>query len=79
MNSVPKTKKFVKYNLSQDPENNAEVQDLLKRSLTVPEITTGPIMAEKKRNEILNAIKLGKRPRDEKFESECGLLHIIYF
>lgn len=70
MKSFPK-KRFVKYDLSQDPINRAEVQDLLKRALTVPDITTGPIMAEKKRNEILNAIRLGKRPRDEKFEAEC--------
>ncbi|KAI9262502.1 hypothetical protein EDC94DRAFT_640649 [Helicostylum pulchrum] len=69
MKSFPK-KRFVKYDLSQDPINRAEVQDLLKRALTVPDITTGPIMAEKKRNEILNAIRLGKRPRDEKFEAE---------
>ncbi|GAA5807910.1 hypothetical protein MFLAVUS_001290 [Mucor flavus] len=69
MKSFPE-KRFVKYDLSQDPINRAEVQDLLKRALTVPDITTGPIMAEKKRNEILNAIRLGKRPRDEKFEAE---------
>ncbi|KAG2235906.1 hypothetical protein INT48_008209 [Thamnidium elegans] len=68
-NTFPKPR-FVKYDLSQDPIHHAEVQDLVKRALTVPDITTGPIMAEKKRNEILNAIRLGKRPRDEKFEAE---------
>lgn len=67
-------KKFIKYDLSQDPIDNTDVQDLLKRAMTVPDITTGPIMAEKKRNEILNAIRLGKRPRDQKFESECKFL-----
>lgn len=70
MKTFPK-KKYIKYDLSQDPTSDNEVQELLKRALTVPDITTGPIMAEKKRNEILNAIRLGKRPRDEKFEAEC--------
>lgn len=69
--SKPVQKSFLKYNLSEDTANATEVQDLLKRATTLPDITTGPIMAEKKRNEILNAIQLGKRPRDEKFEAEC--------
>lgn len=69
MSTIEKT--FIKYDLSEDPTNLTEVQDLLKRAMTVPDIATGPIMAEKKRNEILNAIQLGKRPRDEKFEAEC--------
>lgn len=68
--SKPVQKSFLKYNLTEDTANAAEVQDLLKRATTLPDITTGPIMAEKKRNEILNAIQLGKRPRDEKFEAE---------
>jgi hypothetical protein len=71
MKSSSVKKAFVKNDLSEDPTINAEVQDLLERSLTVPEIATGPIMAEKKRKEIINAIKLGKRPRDEKFEADC--------
>ncbi|CEI94342.1 hypothetical protein RMCBS344292_08554 [Rhizopus microsporus] len=54
-----------------DNNKAQEIKNLLMRIQTVPDIITGPIMAEKKRNEILNAIKLGKRERDEKFEAEC--------
>ncbi|RCH94510.1 Transcription factor, partial [Rhizopus azygosporus] len=53
-----------------DNNKAQEIKNLLMRIQTVPDIITGPIMAEKKRNEILNAIKLGKRERDEKFEAE---------
>ncbi|KAI9476023.1 MAG: hypothetical protein EXX96DRAFT_601797 [Benjaminiella poitrasii] len=63
-------KKYIKFDLSDDPKSRSEIQELVKKVVTVPDITTGPIQAEKKRNEILNAIKLGKRERDEKFESE---------
>lgn len=61
-------KRYIQY--SSNSKMN-EIETLLNRILTVPDIITGPIMAEKKRNEILNAIKLGKRERDEKFEAEC--------
>ncbi|KAG0742927.1 hypothetical protein G6F57_004251 [Rhizopus arrhizus] len=60
-------KRYIQY--SSNSKMN-EIETLLNRILTVPDIITGPIMAEKKRNEILNAIKLGKRERDEKFEAE---------
>ncbi|KAI9316011.1 hypothetical protein BX666DRAFT_1859656 [Dichotomocladium elegans] len=35
------------------------------KAYTVPEIGSGPIQAEKKRNEALNAIRLGKRSRSD--------------
>ncbi|RCI04655.1 hypothetical protein CU098_011851 [Rhizopus stolonifer] len=60
-------KKYIQY--SNTTKMN-EMEALLNRILTMPDLLTGPIMAEKKRNEILNAIKLGKRERDEKFEAE---------
>ncbi|KAG2208096.1 hypothetical protein INT47_010458, partial [Mucor saturninus] len=69
MKSFPR-KKYVQYDLSQQSTDKSDVSELVKRAMTVPDITTGPIMAEKKRNEILNAIRLGKRPRDHKFEAE---------
>lgn len=64
---------FLKLDLTNDPTATAEINDLVKKATTVPDISAGPIQAEKKRNEILNAIKLGKRLRDEKFEAECKL------
>ncbi|KAI7901351.1 uncharacterized protein BX663DRAFT_544123 [Cokeromyces recurvatus] len=63
-------KSYIKFDLSDDLSHSNKIQELVKKATTVPDLTTGPIQAEKKRNEILNAIKLGKRERDEKFESE---------
>ncbi|KAI9277385.1 hypothetical protein BY458DRAFT_504795 [Sporodiniella umbellata] len=60
-------KNYIQYN---NKSKSNEMAVLLNRVLTMPDLLTGPIMAEKKRNEILNAIKLGKRERDEKFEAE---------
>lgn len=59
--------------MSKDVEHKNEIEDLIQKASTVPDIISGPVQAEKKRSEILNAIKLGKRPRDEKFETECKL------
>ncbi|KAI8877025.1 hypothetical protein K501DRAFT_326748 [Backusella circina FSU 941] len=64
-------KKYLQYNIPSEEETvTMEVDDLIKRAMTVPDITTGPILVEKKRNEILNAIRTGKRPRDERFEAD---------
>jgi hypothetical protein len=62
---------YLKYDLPDQEADAMEVDDLIKRAMTVPDITTGPILVEKKRNEILNAIRTGKRPRDERFEADC--------
>lgn len=67
MQKLPK-KSYIKF---KDVEHKSEIEDLIQKASTVPDIITGPIQAEKKRNEVLNAIKLGKRPRDEKLETEC--------
>jgi poly-D-alanine transfer protein DltD len=69
---------FIKFDLTDDPIRSTEINDLVKKATTIPDIATGPIQAEKKRNEILNAIRLGKRPRDEKFEAECKIYLSIY-
>jgi hypothetical protein len=66
---------YIKFDLTDDPTLSTEIDDLVKKATTVPDIATGPIQAEKKRNEILNAIKLGKRSRDEKFEAERKLFY----
>lgn len=62
---------FLKFDVSGDETRRDEIRELIKRASVAPDISTGPIQAEKKRNEILNQIRLGKRERDEKFESEC--------
>ncbi|KAI8091039.1 uncharacterized protein B0P05DRAFT_568982 [Gilbertella persicaria] len=61
---------YIKISLPQEDAQSIEMQDLVRKASNIPDIATGPIQAEKKRNEILNAIKLGKRQRDEKFEAE---------
>ncbi|KAI8636440.1 hypothetical protein BD408DRAFT_426142 [Parasitella parasitica] len=63
-------RKFLKFDVSDDPTRQNEIRELIKRASVALDISTGPVQAEKKRNEILNAIRLGKRERDEKFESE---------
>ncbi|CEP13250.1 hypothetical protein [Parasitella parasitica] len=63
-------RKFLKFDVSSDETRQTEIRELIKRASVAPDISTGPVQAEKKRNEILNAIRLGKRERDEKFESE---------
>jgi len=62
-------------------------QPLKNKINTVPELITGPIAAEKKRSELLNAIKLGKRPRSDYQEHEgkislivpFGIMYALYF
>ncbi|KAL0076245.1 hypothetical protein J3Q64DRAFT_1825719 [Phycomyces blakesleeanus] len=44
------------------------VEEMVHKAYTVPDIIAGPILAEKKRNEQLNAIKVGKRLRSENTE-----------
>ncbi|KAF1797836.1 hypothetical protein FB192DRAFT_1289372 [Mucor lusitanicus] len=61
---------YLKFDVSEDETRQHEIRELIKRASVAPDISTGPVQAEKKRNEILNAIRLGKRERDEKFESE---------
>ncbi|KAK4509049.1 uncharacterized protein ATC70_007399 [Mucor velutinosus] len=61
---------YLKFDVSEDETRKHEIRELIKRASVAPDISTGPVQAEKKRNEILNAIRLGKRERDEKFESE---------
>ncbi|KAG0184777.1 hypothetical protein DFQ28_010518 [Apophysomyces sp. BC1034] len=50
---------------SRPDSNDRAVEDMLQRLYSIPEIITGPVLAEKKRNEMINAVKLGKRPRNE--------------
>ncbi|KAL7314875.1 hypothetical protein PS15m_006390 [Mucor circinelloides] len=69
MKHFPK-RTYLKFDLSEDETRAHEIRELIKRASVAPDISTGPVQAEKKRNEILNAIRLGKRERDEKFESE---------
>lgn len=73
MKHFPK-RTYLKFDLSEDETRAHEIRELIKRASVAPDISTGPVQAEKKRNEILNAIRLGKRERDEKFESECKSL-----
>ncbi|KAL9539051.1 hypothetical protein MBANPS3_010498 [Mucor bainieri] len=61
---------YLKFDVSDDETRQHDIRELIKRASVAPDISTGPVQAEKKRNEILNAIRLGKRERDEKFESE---------
>lgn len=43
---------------------------MAQSAYTVPEMISGPVLAEKKRNELANAIRLGKRPRKEQAAPE---------
>ncbi|OBZ82682.1 hypothetical protein A0J61_09265, partial [Choanephora cucurbitarum] len=61
---------YIQFDLPKEDPQSIEMLDLVRKAAFIPDIATGPVQAEKKRNEILNAIKLGKRERDEKFESE---------
>ncbi|KAI9010398.1 hypothetical protein CLU79DRAFT_710538 [Phycomyces nitens] len=64
MQTLP-VQSYLRYTSSGDPIDRSE---MVHRSYTVPEIITGPVLAEKKRNEQLNAVKIGKRPRTENTE-----------
>ncbi|KAI8384562.1 uncharacterized protein BYT42DRAFT_265865 [Radiomyces spectabilis] len=55
---------------TQDEETDRNIDEMLHKIYTAPEIISGPVLAEKKRNEILNAVNLGKRPRPEEGVNE---------
>ncbi|CAO3693492.1 unnamed protein product [Umbelopsis ramanniana] len=61
---------FLQYRTSYDAADDT-IEPLKNKINTVPELITGPIAAEKKRSELLNAIKLGKRPRSDYQEHEA--------
>ncbi|KAI7857002.1 hypothetical protein BDC45DRAFT_436489 [Circinella umbellata] len=50
---------------------------LLEKASSIPDVIHGPVTAEKRRNELLNAIHLGKRPRsDEELLPKSKSAHI---
>lgn len=59
---------YLDYSISATEQ--ASIHDLVQRVTTQPDIMSGPIAAEKKRNEIGLAIKLGKRPETDQHEAE---------
>jgi hypothetical protein len=67
MTKVP-DRHYLDYSISATEQ--AAIHDLVQRVTTQPDITSGPIAAEKKRNEIGLAIKLGKRPETDQHEAE---------
>ncbi|CAO3649998.1 unnamed protein product [Cunninghamella echinulata] len=67
MKVVP-TRKYLDFKISEDEQE--AIHELIQRIHTVPDIVSGPIAAEKKRNEISLAIKLGKRPASDQHEAE---------
>ncbi|KAI8096466.1 uncharacterized protein BX664DRAFT_258642 [Halteromyces radiatus] len=67
MQKVP-TRTYLDYNISKTEQQS--MGDLIQRVHTQPDIISGPIAAEKKRNEIGLAIKLGKRPESDQHEAE---------
>ncbi|SAM08985.1 hypothetical protein [Absidia glauca] len=67
MTKVP-DRHYLDYSISATEQ--AAILDLVQRVTTQPDITSGPIAAEKKRNEIGLAIKLGKRPETDQHEAE---------
>ncbi|KAI9279024.1 hypothetical protein BC943DRAFT_363931 [Umbelopsis sp. AD052] len=70
MQSIP-VRHFLQYRTSYDAADDT-IEPLKNKINTMPEIITGPIAAEKKRSELLNAIKLGKRPRSDYQEHEAA-------
>ncbi|KAF7724321.1 hypothetical protein EC973_001167 [Apophysomyces ossiformis] len=64
---IQPTKSILKLHSLPD-SNDRAIEDMLSKVYSIPEIVTGPVSAEKKRNETINAIKLGKRPRTEETE-----------
>ncbi|KAI8336245.1 hypothetical protein BC941DRAFT_514422 [Chlamydoabsidia padenii] len=67
MEKVP-DRLYLDYTISKSEQ--LAIQDLVQRVNTQPDIISGPIAAEKKRNEIGLAIKLGKRPETDQHEAE---------
>ncbi|KAI9494499.1 hypothetical protein BDB00DRAFT_761751 [Zychaea mexicana] len=54
------TRTFLQYYTAMD-----KTLALLHKATSFPDVVHGPVTAEKKRNELLNAIQLGKRPRTD--------------
>ncbi|CAO3598172.1 unnamed protein product [Absidia cylindrospora] len=67
MQKVP-DRAYLDYSISKSEQQ--AMHDLIHRVHTQPDIISGPIAAEKKRNEIGLAIKLGKRPETDQREAE---------
>ncbi|ORZ17937.1 hypothetical protein BCR42DRAFT_412803 [Absidia repens] len=67
MQKVP-DRAYLDYSISKSEQQ--AIHDLIHRVHTQPDIISGPIAAEKKRNEIGLAIKLGKRPETDQHEAE---------
>ncbi|ORY94562.1 hypothetical protein BCR43DRAFT_564854 [Syncephalastrum racemosum] len=65
MSMTKKMKKPAKRQYLQLLSDDPSVTTMAQSAYTVPEMTSGPVLAEKKRNELANAILLGKRPRKE--------------
>lgn len=55
------------------------VEELLQKATTVPELITTPVAAEKKRNELLNAVRLGKRPRTDEESGKQSIFLASHF
>ncbi|KAG2221968.1 hypothetical protein INT45_010492 [Circinella minor] len=56
---------------------NKSIMELLEKASSIPDVVHGPVTAEKRRNELLNAIHLGKRPRsDEELLPKSKSAHI---
>ncbi|GAB5589561.1 hypothetical protein Unana1_04461 [Umbelopsis nana] len=70
MQSIP-VRHFLQYRTSYDAADDT-IETLKSKINTIPEVTIGPVAAEKKRNELLNAIKLGKRPHSDYHEHETA-------
>ncbi|CAO3688805.1 unnamed protein product [Umbelopsis vinacea] len=70
MQTIP-VRHFLQYRSSFDTADDA-IETLKNKINTIPEVVNGPVAAEKKRNELLNAIKLGKRPRSDYQEHETA-------
>ncbi|KAG2174868.1 hypothetical protein INT43_005930, partial [Umbelopsis isabellina] len=68
MQTVP-VRHFLQHRTSYDATDDS-IESLKNKINTIPETISGPVAAEKKRSELLNAIKLGKRPRSDYTEPE---------
>ncbi|KAI7863337.1 hypothetical protein BDF14DRAFT_1845206 [Spinellus fusiger] len=65
---------YLRFQINSDTVGKA-VEEMMQRIYTTPEITSGPVLAEKKRNELLNAISLGKRPPTDPTEEPLKSKH----
>ncbi|KAI8143187.1 hypothetical protein BJV82DRAFT_611703 [Fennellomyces sp. T-0311] len=66
------TRSYLRYHSALDKS----ITELLQKALTVPEVVHGPVTAEKKRNELLNAVQLGKRPRADEETPKVKHMHV---